>query len=51
LKGVIEKPLQETQSLLSEVHELRVDVNDEWNKITGTVIHVAIDLLANQFSL
>jgi hypothetical protein len=29
LKGVIEKPLQETQSLLSEVHELRVDVNDE----------------------
>lgn len=50
LKDLIEKPLQETHSILSEVHELRIDVNDELNIMSGKVIHVAIDLLANQLN-
>lgn len=51
LKYLMMKPFKETHNALTEVHELRVDINDEMNKLSGKFIHCTIDVIANQLSV
>jgi len=48
LKTVILKRFNETYSKLTEIHEVKFNINDEINNLSENFVHFTIDIIANQ---